>query len=50
MALSYAIVLHFLQMAPVIIAGLVLMPFQKNSLPSFIKNEEVEMEKEGLED
>ncbi len=48
-ALSYAIVLHFLQMAPVIIIGLLFLPFQKVSLPKFIRKEEEEMEKEGLE-
>jgi hypothetical protein len=48
-ALSYAILLHFLQMAPVIIIGLLLLPFQKISLPKFIQKEEEEMENEGLE-
>lgn len=48
-ALSYAIALHFLQMMPVIILGLIFLPFQKISLPGMIKNEEKEMEEEGLE-
>ncbi len=49
-ALSYAIVLHFLQMMPVVAIGLIFLPFQKISLPSFIKKEEEELEKEGLRD
>ena len=48
-ALSYAIVLHFLQMAPVVAMGLVFLPFQKISLPKFIQKEEEEIEREGLE-
>jgi hypothetical protein len=47
-ALSYAILLHFLQVLPVIIIGLALLPSQKISLPAFIKKEETEIAKEGL--
>lgn len=47
-ALSYAIVLHFLQLIPVVALGLVFLPFQKISLPKFIQKEEEEIEKEGL--
>jgi hypothetical protein len=42
-ALSYAIVLHFLQMIPVIGIGLGLLPSQKISLPAFIKKETTEI-------
>ena len=36
-ALSYAIVLHFLQMMPVIVLGVLFLPFQKISLLKFIR-------------
>jgi uncharacterized membrane protein YbhN (UPF0104 family) len=49
-ALSYAITLHFLQLIPIVILGLSFLPYQKISLPRFIKNEEEEIEKEGLAD
>jgi hypothetical protein len=42
-ALSYAIVLHFLQMIPVIGIGLGLLPSQNISLPAFIKKETTEI-------
>ena len=48
-ALSYAIVLHFLQMIPVVIIGLAFLPFQKISLPSFIKKEGAEIAEEHRE-
>lgn len=48
--LSYAIALHFLQLIPVIATGLLFLPFQKISLPSFIRKEEEELKREGLED
>lgn len=48
-ALSFAIVIHFLQMLPVMTLGLIFLPFQKISLPGFIKREEEELEREGLE-
>jgi uncharacterized membrane protein YbhN (UPF0104 family) len=38
-ALSYAILLHFFQMTPVIVLGLAMLPFQKISLPGIIKHE-----------
>jgi uncharacterized protein (TIRG00374 family) len=48
-ALSYAIALHFLQMIPIVTTGLLLLPFQKISLPKFFSNEEDELKKEGLD-
>lgn len=48
-ALSFAIVIHFLQMVPVLTLGLIFLPFQKISLPGFIKREEEELEREGLD-
>ncbi len=47
-ALAYAILLHFLQMIPVVGLGLIFLPFQKLSLPAFIQKEEAELEKERL--
>lgn len=47
-ALSYAIVLHFLQMAPILALGLIFLPFQKISLPKFIQKEKAEIERESL--
>jgi uncharacterized protein (TIRG00374 family) len=49
-ALSYAIVLHFLQLITVVGLGVVFLPFIKISLTKFIQNEEKEIEKEGLRD
>jgi glycosyltransferase 2 family protein len=43
-ALSYAIALHFLQLFPIILIGLLCLPFQKMSLPKMIPKEEVEKE------
>ena len=48
-ALSYSIVLHFLQMMPIIALGLLFLPFQKMSFPKFIQKEEEEIEKEDLD-
>lgn len=48
-AFSYAVALHFIQMMPVIILGLVFLPFQRLSLAGFIKKEEDELKSEGLE-
>jgi hypothetical protein len=39
-ALSYAIALHFLQIIPVLIIGLIFLPFQKISLPKFFAKEQ----------
>ena len=47
-ALSYAIVLHFLQMIPVIGIGLGLLPSQNISLPAFIKKETTEIVQKDL--
>lgn len=48
-ALSYAIILHFLQILPVVAIGLGLLPSQKISLPDFIKKETKEIvQKEEL--
>lgn len=49
-AFSYAVAIHFLQMVPVIALGLIFLPFQKLSLINFIRKEEEEMKKEGLEE
>lgn len=45
-AFSYAVALHFIQMAPVILIGLVLLPLQHLSLAHFIKKEEQEIKEE----
>jgi uncharacterized protein (TIRG00374 family) len=47
-AISYAFVLHFMQMIPVIAIGLGFLPSQKISLPSFIKKETTEIVQEEL--
>jgi uncharacterized protein (TIRG00374 family) len=39
-ALSYAILLHFFQLMPVVVLGLVMLPFQKISLAGIIKHED----------
>jgi len=39
-ALSYAVALHFMQMAPVILTGLVLLPFQKLTFGGLLKRAE----------
>jgi len=39
-ALSYAILLHFFQMVPVIVLGLFMLPFQKISFPGIIQHED----------
>jgi len=41
-ALSFAILLHFFQMMPVVLLGLALLPFQKISFPGIIKHEDNE--------
>lgn len=46
-ALSYAILLHFFQMMPVVVLGLAMLPFQKISLPGIIKHEENEPAEEN---
>ena len=46
-ALSYAILLHFFQMIPVVVLGLAMLPFQKISLPGIIKHEDNEDMKEN---
>ena len=49
-ALSYAVALHFLQMSPAIVIGLVLLPFQKLSFGGLVKRAEVCAENDsGLE-
>ena len=40
-ALSYAVALHFLQMSPAILVGLLLLPFQKLSFGGLVKKAEV---------
>lgn len=49
-ALSFAIVLHFLHLMPVIIIGLIFLPFFNLSLSKFIKREDEEIKKEGMAD
>ncbi len=46
-ALSYAILLHFFQMVPIVVLGLAMLPFQKISLQGIIKHEENEDKKEN---
>ncbi len=48
-ALSFAIVLHFLHLMPVVIIGLIFLPFFNLSLSGFIEKEEEELKKEGIE-
>jgi glycosyltransferase 2 family protein len=48
-ALSYAIVLHFLQLIPTVVIGLLLLSSQKISLPTLIKKEKAEITNEGLQ-
>jgi len=48
-AASYAVLIHFLQVAPVLVLGFIFLPLQKFSLPGFIKREEEELKKEGLD-
>jgi hypothetical protein len=49
-AASYAVLTHFLQIVPVIVLGFVFLPFQKLSLPKFLKKEEEEIKIEHLDD
>lgn len=46
-ALSYAVALHFLQMVPVILTGLVFLPFQKLSLGGLVKRAEAGAESDS---
>jgi uncharacterized protein (TIRG00374 family) len=46
-ALSYAILLHFFQMMPIVLLGLAMLPFQKISFPGIIKHEDKEDEQEN---
>jgi len=49
-AASYAVLTHFLQIVPIIVLGFVFLPFQKLSLPGFLKKEEEEIKAEHLDD
>jgi len=49
-AASYAVLIHFLQITPILVLGFSFLPFQKLSLPKFIKEEEEEIKKEDLDD
>jgi len=49
-AASYAVLTHFLQIVPVIVLGFVFLPFQKLSLPTFLKKEGGEIKAEHLDD
>jgi uncharacterized membrane protein YbhN (UPF0104 family) len=42
----YAVLLHFFQMMPIIILGIIILPFQKISLSGIIKHEDSEEEQE----
>jgi glycosyltransferase 2 family protein len=46
-ALSYAILLHFFQMMPVVLLGLAMLPFQKVSLPGIIQHADTDNSGEG---
>ncbi len=48
-AFSYAVALHFMQMAPVILIGLVLLPFQKLTFGGLLKRAEAVAEDSGAE-
>jgi len=39
-AVSYAILLHFFQMTPVVVLGLIMLPFQKISFPGIIQHQD----------
>ena len=43
-ALSYAVALHFLQFIPIVVLGLLFLPFQKISLPAFFAKDKEELE------
>jgi uncharacterized protein (TIRG00374 family) len=47
-ALSYAILLHFFQITPILVLGLIMLPFQKISFPGIIKHEDSEDELEDV--
>jgi hypothetical protein len=49
-AASYAVLTHVIQIVPVIVLGFVFLPFQKLSLPGFLKKEEEEIKAEHLDD
>jgi len=49
-AASYAVLVHFLQIGPILLLGFMFLPFQKISLPGFLKREEEEIKSEGLDD
>jgi len=49
-ALSYAVVIHIMQLLPIIVLGLIFLPLQKLSLGSFIKKEEEELQQEEIEE
>jgi uncharacterized protein (TIRG00374 family) len=48
-AASYSVLLHFLQFIPIVVLGFVFLPFQKISLPGFLKREQEELKKEELD-
>jgi len=49
-AASYSVLIHFLQIAPIILLGFVFLPFQNLSLPKFIKDEEEAIKIEHLDE
>jgi len=49
-AASYAVLIHFLQITPILLLGFAFLPFQKLSLPGFLKKEEEEIKIEHLDD
>ncbi len=48
-AASYAVLTHFLQIVPIIVLGFVFLPFQRLSLPGFLKKEAEEIKSEHLD-
>jgi uncharacterized protein (TIRG00374 family) len=48
-AASYAVLIHFMQIIPIIVLGFVFLPFQKFSLPGFLKKERAEIKAEHLD-
>jgi hypothetical protein len=49
-AASYAVLTHFMQIVPIIVLGFIFLPFQKLSLPSFLKKEAEEIKIEHLDE
>jgi len=49
-AASYAVLTHVMQIVPIIVLGFIFLPFQKLSLPGFLKKEGEEIKVEHLDE